>query len=333
MSTQVQLKERPKDIISSVRFGPLAPVLLVSSWDGVLRVYDARPDSGVLYGSVQYSAPLLATAWDTSYGSSTAYTGGIEQRVYAVDVERTRSMPIGRDHDGAVQALAVHTESGTVISGSWDRTIQQIDPRSGPEEHRKPTIQVQEKVIGMDAAINGHRLVVATGGRRMLVFDMRRMDMPVEKRESSLKYPVKSIRSMPWAGEPGFVSASIEGRVAVDFYDEARQDQRYAFKCHRISGKQGGEKTDVDTVFPVNGLGFDPNNPVFFTGGSDGCVAMWDYQAKKRLKTYSGFGGPVVSLDVDGSTGTMLAVGVSDDGYRVGHDVDLDGSSVWVVYK
>lgn len=37
---------------------------------------------------------------------------------------------------------------------------------------------------------------------------------------------------------------------------------------------------------------------------------------QKRLKSYSGYPAAVVALDVDAGSGTMLAVGVSEDGYR-----------------
>lgn len=52
----------------------------------------------------------------------------------------------------------------------------------------------------------------------------------------------------------GYVTTSIEGRVAVEFFDpsDAAQKKKYAFKCHRqvIEG--------VDTVYPVQGLAFNP---------------------------------------------------------------------------
>ena len=54
--------------------------------------------------------------------------------------------------------------------------------------------------------------------------------------------------------ELGYAMTSIEGRVAVEFFDPspAKQAKKYAFKCHRqvIDG--------VDTVYPVQGLTFNP---------------------------------------------------------------------------
>lgn len=51
----------------------------------------------------------------------------------------------------------------------------------------------------------------------------------------------------------GYATTSIEGRVAVEFFDPSPEAQakKYAFKCHRqvIDG--------VDTVYPVQGLAFN----------------------------------------------------------------------------
>jgi cell cycle arrest protein BUB3 len=74
----------------------------------------------------------------------------------------------------------------------------------------------------------------------------------------------------------GYATASIEGRVAIDYFSAEQQDRKYAFKCHRatIDG--------VHTVWPVNCIAFHPIG-TFATGGCDGYVNVWDGQNKKRL--------------------------------------------------
>jgi cell cycle arrest protein BUB3 len=51
----------------------------------------------------------------------------------------------------------------------------------------------------------------------------------------------------------GYVTSSIEGRVAVEFFDDSAESQakKFAFKCHRqlVNG--------VDSVYPVSGLAFN----------------------------------------------------------------------------
>ena len=52
----------------------------------------------------------------------------------------------------------------------------------------------------------------------------------------------------------GYVCGSIEGRVAVEYFDPDPQVQenKYAFKCHRkvVDG--------IDTIYPVNAIAFHP---------------------------------------------------------------------------
>lgn len=61
----------------------------------------------------------------------------------------------------------------------------------------------------------------------------------------------------------GFAVSSVEGRVAVEYFDnsEAAQSRKFAFKCHRRSIE------GVDTAFPVNTIAFHPQLGTFATGG------------------------------------------------------------------
>lgn len=294
-----------------MRFAPSGPILLATSWDAQLRIYDARPGQGNLHASIKYKAPVLDSCWDSGRGNSTAYVGGMERRVYAVDVEQGKTQPIGKDHNQAIKSVIHHAETCSVISGSWDKTLQQADTRSLPTESK--TYELPGKVFTMDAT--DRHLVVGMSNRLVYIYDMRNMEAgPIQRRESSLKYPTRTLRCIP--NEVGYASTSIEGRVAVEFFDSSEhvQAQKYAFKCHRIADKSGAHGA-VDTVTPVNALSFHPTFGTFFSGGSDSIVCLWDYKARKRMKQYQRFPGSIMALDVD-STGTMLAIGVSDDSYK-----------------
>lgn len=43
----------------------------------------------------------------------------------------------------------------------------------------------------------GHRVVVATAGRHVNVYDLRNMSQPEQRRESSLKYQTRCVRCYP----------------------------------------------------------------------------------------------------------------------------------------
>jgi hypothetical protein len=103
----------------------------------------------------------------------------------------------------------------------------------------------------------------------------------------------------------GYATASVEGRIAVEYFDPspAAQAKKYAFKCHRHT------VDDVDQVYPVNALAFHPVYNTFASAGSDATVSIWDHKVKKRLRQYPKFGNPVGALAFN-CDGTRLAVGV-----------------------
>jgi cell cycle arrest protein BUB3 len=50
----------------------------------------------------------------------------------------------------------------------------------------------------------------------------------------------------------GYALSSIEGRVAMEYFDPSPEVQakKYAFKCHRI------QQNGIDTIYPVNAIAF-----------------------------------------------------------------------------
>lgn len=154
---------------------------------------------------------------------------------------------------------------GTLVTGSWDRTLRLWDPRaSTPQQSSHST---PERVYQIDIVNN--TLVVAMASRLFHIYDIRKMDTASQIRESSLKYMTRSLAcmptgegemrmsnwSIPWLTLPkGYATASVEGRIAVEYFEPTpeAQDKKYAFKCHRQT------IDDVDHVWPVNALAFHP---------------------------------------------------------------------------
>lgn len=146
---------------------------------------------------------------------------------------------------------------------------------------------------------------------------------PWQKRESSLKFMTRAVACMP--NDAGYASSSIEGRVAVEWFDPSSESQarKYAFKCHRQPSTDG-DGTDI--VYPVNALAFNAVHGTFASGGGDGVVALWDAVAKRRIRQYQKYPSSVSAVSFS-SDGKYLAVGVCP-GFEDGkEDYSAEGST------
>jgi cell cycle arrest protein BUB3 len=132
-----------------------------------------------------------------------------------------------------------------------------------------------------------------------------------------MKFMTRAVACMP--NGLGYTTSSIEGRVAVEWFDpsETSQARKYAFKCHR-------ETVDgVDVIYPVNALAYHPVfKGTFASGGGDGTVALWDGSTKRRIRQYQKFPSSISGLAFS-SDGKYLAVSYSP-GFEDGRD-DPDG--------
>lgn len=143
---------------------------------------------------------------------------------------------------------------------------------------------------------------------------------PWQTRESPLKFLTRAVACMPSDG--GYATSSIEGRVAVEWFEDTAESQarKYAFKCHRqAAGAGGGENGDAggDVVYPVNALAFHPvHRATFASGGGDGTVALWDAEHKRRLRQYQKFPNSVAGVAFS-ADGRFMAVG-SCPGFETG---------------
>jgi cell cycle arrest protein BUB3 len=142
---------------------------------------------------------------------------------------------------------------------------------------------------------------------------------PWQQRESSLRFLTRAVTCMP--NDAGYATSSIEGRVAVEWFEASDESQarKYAFKCHRQPAPDG----DGDIVYPVNALAFHPSSKIFATGGGDGSVALWDAEAKKRMKQYPRFPNSVAALAFS-NDGRYIAIGVCP-GFETGQE-DYSGA-------
>jgi cell cycle arrest protein BUB3 len=150
-----------------------------------------------------------------------------------------------------VKCINWHAELHTLFTGGWDGKLISWDVRqSKPATTSTP--QEGNKIYTM--GLSGNRLIVGTSNRHVLIYDLRSMNAPEQRRESSLLNQTRCIRGFP--DTTGYALSSIEGRVSVEYFnpEASVQKNKYAFKCHR--------KTEGKTqlLYPVNAMAFHPKS-------------------------------------------------------------------------
>jgi cell cycle arrest protein BUB3 len=230
-----------------------------------------------------------------------------------------------------------------LISASWDCTLHFHD-LSNPE---KQAVKVTLPQKPHSLSITPSKLVVAMAARLLYIYQLQPIlsqlsashaevngsslpsaDLkPWQQRESSLKFMTRAVACMP--NDDGYATSSIEGRVAVEWFDPSPESQarKYAFKCHRQPDPTSDEGADI--VYPVNALAFHPTFGTFASGGGDGIVALWDASAKRRIRQYQKYPTSVAALAFS-SDGKYLAVGACP-GFENGQE-DYSGEGATKVY-
>lgn len=228
------------------------------------------------------------------------WSGGFDQQVKIYDFNASTETIIG-NHSGPVRCVEYASEVNAMATGGWDACVKLWDPRApcATGSYAQP-----DRVYTM--AVSGNTLVVGTQGRRVLVWDLRNMSYVQQRRESSLKYQTRCIRAFP--NKQGYVLSSIEGRVAVEYFDPNPeiQKKKYAFKCHRNKDSATG----IEVIYPVNAIAFHSHYNTFATGGSDGHVNVWDGFHKKRLCQFHKYPTSISSLAFS-PDGSYLAIASS----------------------
>lgn len=331
LPTPTPLPSPPTDGITSLTYlrppSSAKDLLACTSWDGTLRIYDARSRTHLVKKS--FDVPLLSLAGGIDGGA--VYCGGIDGSVFQFDIEGDVVTTMGSHHHDdpmrrAASCLNVVDEH-TLASAGWDGTFRLWDVRcnnngdgsssnndnnnSDGSSSAVSSLELPGKAFSMDVSHQTHTAAVATSSRRNAFLDLRRTSDPVIvlDRESSLKYQTRCVRFLP--GGRGIAAGSVEGRVAVEYLDElklssgdtsssSQKNKKYAFKCHRIS----------DTIYPVNDIAFHPVHGTFATGGADGSIVTWDGNSKKKLATVAKLPTSVACLAFN-EDGTQMALASS----------------------
>lgn len=204
-----------------------------------------------LTNQLKVKLPFDGALLDCCFGrdDETAFAGGLDRQVTLIDWQTLRTTPLGT-HEDAVRSLVRCPNTGILFSGSWDRTLTAWDVTG---LRRMARLSLPGKVYTMDCG-GDHTLVVGMAERQVQIYDTRKLEAPLQTRESALRHQTRCIRLFP--DGKAFAISSIEGRVGVEYVAEADQAQNFAFKCHRMPAP--GQETELELVYPVNSIAFHP---------------------------------------------------------------------------
>lgn len=298
-ANEYKLNDPPTDLIQSIKFGQVdSRHLLTASWDCSVRLYDINANQ--MRVSYNHGGPVLDCAFQSN---NWAWSAGADRVLKRFDFQTQIGLTVGQ-HEDVIKSVEYIPEVNLVATGSWDRHLKLWDPRSADSSRPTPIHDafLGEKVYSM--GVSGDKLIIGTSERKIYIFDLRNMSSA--QRESSLKYQIRCVK--PFADQRGYVVASIEGRVAVEYMDNNPeiQKQRYAFKCHRSKDQVSG----IESVYPVNSVSFHQRYNTFATAGSDGFVSIWDGRNKKRLVQFHKYPTSIPSLCFS-QDGSILAIASS----------------------
>lgn len=328
MASVINITTPPNlDIISDLKFSPHQNQLTVSSWDNRVLLYDCSDvDNVSMVTEFHSDEPILSIAHGS--GNST-YLGGLDGTVRQIDYENLKignamfGLPQNETSRGINNLKSIEDQPQVLVASDFGGNLQFIDTRK-----QRPILsrKLPKKIFCLDTT--SEYLTIGMSERRIEIYDNRNWDQPYQIRESGLKYQIKDLKNFP-SGE-GFAISSIDGRVAIEYFDPSEESQakKFAFKCHRFTDKI----SNTDLVYPINSIAFNKLNNTLLTAGSDGYLCLWNWQKRKRMKQYPRFGTDqtviqsIVKTDISYDS-KFIGVATSDDSFKNMDSVSLGASN------
>ena len=297
------------DGVSSLKFSPKANLLVATSWDNQVRVWDVQTNGqAVPKASHQHQQPALCCAW--SADGARVFSGGCDNQAKVWDLGSNSQQQVAQ-HEAPIRHMAWIQEMNVLLTGSWDKTLRYWDCRQ-PNPVHKHTLP--ERCYAL--SVNYPLMVAGTAERHIQIFNLQSAPQQVySSLESPLKWQTRCIAAFP--NRTGYLVGSVEGRVAVHHVEKVDEKKNFTFKCHRKDARK--------EIYAVNDIAFHPVHGTFVTVGSDGAYNFWDKVNKQRLKAMQPASMPVTSCDFN-HDGTILAYSVSYDWHK-GHSEYQPGSN------
>jgi cell cycle arrest protein BUB3 len=311
-SNDFEIINNPTDTISSLKFSPISNLLLASSWDSHIYLYNIFPtsESNNLCANFCikqiFSHPQLDCCFEANKDEY-VYSVGLDKDLKRINLELVSISIVGEGGESELSKVVYDNNLNCVYTICWDESFKKFDSREKNMMTSYPSsLNLYEMVI------SGNQLVLAgvdsQNIHKIKIYDVRKLNEPLKYYNSPLKYQASSICNTNKFD--GFVMGSIEGKICVEYFsneEDNLSNDNYIFKCHREKNLD-----NIVIVDSVNAVIFHPKLNVFFSGGSDKIINAWDNSKKKKVYKSQSYPQSIVGLSIN-HEGNVMAIASSEN--------------------
>ncbi|KAL7059374.1 hypothetical protein AAHC03_013732 [Spirometra sp. Aus1] len=312
----LEVQSPPTDAISCLRFSPGANAtsiyLAATSWDNRVRVWEVMANGNTVPKAEQmHQGPALSACW--SNDGTKLFSVGADKCAQMWDLASNQFVQVGA-HDAPIKTVHFISSANytCLMTGSWDKKLKFWDAR---QANPMAVIDLPERVYCADVTFPV--AVVGVAGRQILAYSLENGPTMVSQIESPLMFQNRCISlflDKQKQSPVGFALGSIEGRVAVHYFQPASARDNFTFKCHRSVAPVNG----YYEIYAVNDLAFHPVHGTLATVGSDGRYAFWDKDARTKIRGLENAELPLTCCAFD-SKGQLFAYASGYD-WSKGHE-------------
>lgn len=295
-----EIVENPTDTISSLKFSSISNLLLASSWDSNIYLYNIYPpsDSNNLCANLCIKQIFSHPQLDSCFEGNTdeyVYVVGLDKDLKRINLEQISTTIIG-GCESVLSKVVYDDNLNCVYTICWDESFKKFDIR---EKNAMTSYSTELNVNEM--IISGNYLVMtgvdSQNLHKIKIFDVRNLNEHLKCYMSPLKYQTSSICNTN--KQDGFVMGSIEGKICVEYFSNENEEENlsndnYIFKCHREKNAD-----NIVVIDSVNAVTFHPKLNIFFSGGSDRIVNAWDNSKKKKVYKSQPYPYSIVGLSIN----------------------------------
>ena len=285
---------RHSEQVTSIAFGMVdgRPVVVSGSWDGTVRLWDARTGQAIGTPLEGHMSWVSAVAFGAVDGRAVVVSGSDDRTIRLWDARTGKAIGTPLEgHTVGVTAVALGAVDGraVVVSGSMDHTIRLWDARTGEAIGTPLEGHAGDVAAVAVGAVDGRAVVVSGSGDRTIRLWDARTGKAIGK---PLKGHTEEV--------PAVAIGTVEGRAVVVSGSRDQTIRRWDARTGKAIGTPlEGHTNSVTAV----ALGAVDGRAVVVSGSWDRTIRLWDART-----------GEAIGPPLEGHTNsvTAVALGVVD---------------------